>query len=301
MLTFRIFLALMLSAAALKAQEPAEKLDVALTASGPVFFAVSAPRCSPARTGLPEGVRLLSGTPQARSVFTLKPVNDGKARNRWEQSVVFARNSDLSGSGTLAGFAAEGGSARHFASAMPVFTNNSGSALTAPESSGGSLLSSDPQPADSQVTTPRPKVFTYSDAYYRRLKIHKYASFATVPLFIAESVVGEKLYNSTPGSGPRSAHTALAAGIAVLFGVNSVTGVWNLWDARKDPNGRTKRMAHSILMLVSDAGFVATGALAHGQGRGLTAVSGSNATHRAVAFTSMGVATVGYLIMLFGR
>jgi hypothetical protein len=167
-----------------------------------------------------------------------------------------------------------------------------------PKESEGLPLSGQQSPA--QGPPARPKAISYRNGYYTRLKIHKYASFATLPLFISQAIVGEKLYNGTASGSTRSVHSALAAGVAVLFGVNSVTGVWNLWEARKDPNGHTKRMVHGILMLTADAGFVATGALAHGRGRG-TVPTSSNATHRDVAFGSMAVATVGYLSMLFSR
>jgi hypothetical protein len=103
----------------------------------------------------------------------------------------------------------------------------------------------------------RPVVFEYSDGYRTRLKIHKIASFATIPLFVAEGVIGQSLYND-PTPGKRTAHLWVATGIGVLFGVNTVTGVWNLTEARKDPNGRTRRMTHSILMLAADACFFAT-------------------------------------------
>ena len=53
-------------------------------------------------------------------------------------------------------------------------------------------------------------------------------------------------------------HAGLAASTGVLFGVNSVTGVWNLMEARKDPTHRKKRTIHGILMLAADAGFFAT-------------------------------------------
>jgi hypothetical protein len=85
--------------------------------------------------------------------------------------------------------------------------------------------------------------------------------------------------------------------------VNSVTGVWNLLEARKDPHKSTRRTVHSILMLVADAGFVATGLTApEGEesehGFEVESGGGSRSTHRAIAFTSMGIATVAYLIML---
>lgn len=159
-------------------------------------------------------------------------------------------------------------------------------------------------PSDPQAPSARrPMAFEYSDGYYKRLKIHKYASYATLPLFAAQFVVGQKLYNGDGSDSLRSAHTALAVGTGALFGVNTVTGVWNLMEARKDPHKSTKRTLHSILMLVADAGFVATGLTApeseHENDFGFEQESGGSAsTHRAIAFTSMGIATVAYLIML---
>ena len=164
----------------------------------------------------------------------------------------------------------------------------------------------DPQSPGPQAAAPtqaRPMAFEYSDGYRTRLKIHKYASYATLPLFIAQYAVGQKLYDGNVSDSTRSAHTVLAASTGVLFGVNTVTGVWNLSEGRKDPNHRTKRTVHGILMLVADAGFVATGMLAPdnedegGEGGG----GGSASTHRSVALASMGVATVAYLMMLIGN
>jgi hypothetical protein len=146
-----------------------------------------------------------------------------------------------------------------------------------------------------QAPAPRPMAFEYSDGYRLRLKIHKYASFATLPLFVAQYAVGQKLYDGNASDSLRSAHSALAASTAVLFGVNTVTGVWNLYEGRKDPNGGTKRKVHGFLMLAADAGFVATGMLAPDhEGEG----GGSASTHRTVALASMAVATVAYLMML---
>ncbi len=149
----------------------------------------------------------------------------------------------------------------------------------------------------------RPVAVEYSEGYRTRLKIHKYASYATLPLFVAQFAVGQKLYNGNGSDGTRSAHGALAAGTAVLFGVNTVTGVWNLSEGRKDPNHRTKRMVHGILMAIADAGFVVTGLTApesEHEGGEFTYEGGGNnrSTHRAVALTSMGIATVAYLMML---
>ena len=93
--------------------------------------------------------------------------------------------------------------------------------LGLPDFDGGSSASA----GAPQSPTARPKAITYSNGYYTRRKVHVYASYATLPLFIAESVVGQELYNQTASGSLRSTHSALAAGIGVLFGVNTVTGV----------------------------------------------------------------------------
>jgi hypothetical protein len=149
-----------------------------------------------------------------------------------------------------------------------------------------------------QPSSPPPVAVEYSDAYRVRAKIHKVSSLATLPLFVTEGIVGQSLY-SKPSGGKKDAHLAVASGIGVLFGVNTVTGVWNLVEARKDPHHRKRRLVHGILMIGADAGFLATAALGpereHGEGGG-----GSRSAHRAMAFTSIGMASAGYLIMLFG-
>ena len=145
-----------------------------------------------------------------------------------------------------------------------------------------------------QGTAPPPVALEYSDAYRMRAKIHKVASLATLPLFATEAFLGQSLYDN-PSSGKKDAHLVVATGIGALFAVNTVTGVWNLIEARKDPTHRGRRLAHGLLMLASDGGFVATAALGPGDEDG-----GSRGAHRAMAFTSIGLASAGYLIMLFG-
>jgi hypothetical protein len=151
-----------------------------------------------------------------------------------------------------------------------------------------------------ESVVPRPAQ-EYSDGYHLRAKIHRISSFATLPLFATEAVVGQSLYNN-PTDTKRNAHLAVAGGIGALFAVNTVTGVWNLLEARKDPNGRKRRLLHGVLMLGADAGFLATAALGPSSEHegGYASVEGSPSAHRAMAFTSISLATTGYLIMLFG-
>ena len=148
-------------------------------------------------------------------------------------------------------------------------------------------------------TFQRPRAFQYSQAYYTRLAIHHWASYATIPLFLSEAYVGQRLYSETTRSdGLRTLHQGLALGIAGLFGVNTITGAWNLWEARKDPNGRARRYIHAALMIASDAGFVATAATTpHHRFFGGIDAAGAR-QHRTIAIASMSTALVGYAIML---
>jgi hypothetical protein len=149
------------------------------------------------------------------------------------------------------------------------------------------------------TVTQRRRAVEYSDWYYRRLTIHKVASYTTIPLFVTEYILGNKLFDGDASGSVKSAHSAVATGIGVLFGVNTVTGAWNWWDSRHESEGRARRTTHAVLMLAADAGFVATAALAPGDeggdfGQGY---NDDRSKHRAVAITSMGVSLASYLMM----
>jgi hypothetical protein len=149
----------------------------------------------------------------------------------------------------------------------------------------------------------RPVAIEYSDAHETRAKIHKYASWATLPLMGAEFALGEKLYNDTNSQTDslRGVHGAVGAGLIGLFGVNSVTGLWNLLESNQAP-GHTKRLVHGIMMLAAEGGFVAAAASAPGHSRdGLMTIDTNKATHRDIAFVSIGVGTAGYLLMLLTK
>jgi hypothetical protein len=154
-----------------------------------------------------------------------------------------------------------------------------------------------PQPGSA-----RPVAIEYSDAYYTRAKIHKYASFATLPLFATEVYLGQSLYDGSGDDMKKGAHAAVGAGIGGLFAVNTVTGVWNMWEARKDPVHRKMRLLHGVLMLAADGGFVATAAMTPNIKRfGPITLANDASTHRTLALTSIGIATGSYLLMLFGN
>jgi hypothetical protein len=154
--------------------------------------------------------------------------------------------------------------------------------------------------AEAAQGSPRTKAVDYGPGYNARRRVHRIASFATIPLFATEYVIGSKLYDGDGSGSLRSAHSTVAAGIAALFTVNTVTGAWNLWSTRRDPEHRTRRWLHGILMLAADAGFVATASMApddddDGEGRG---GDGSRSAHRNMAIVSFGTAAVSYVMML---
>ncbi|MCA2991485.1 hypothetical protein [Gemmatimonas sp.] len=143
------------------------------------------------------------------------------------------------------------------------------------------------------------KAVTYSDGYTRRVTIHRALGWAMLPLFAASYVSGDQLLskgNEAP-EWAETIHPYAAGGTALLFGANAVTGTWNLWEGRKDPNGRTRRIVHSVLFLAASGGFAYAGSLAdeaeeNGEKRRL---------HRNVALGSMGVSTASWLLMLVGN
>jgi hypothetical protein len=127
-----------------------------------------------------------------------------------------------------------------------------------------------------------------------------------LPLFATEFALGQSMYGTTPGdtSSRRGAHAAIGAGIIGLFGLNTVTGAWNLFgEGWSDPHRRTLRLIHGLMMMASDAGFVATtqsGPNSRSR-RGALTFETDKATHRNIAVASMSVATASYLLMLFGN
>ncbi|MDQ8163679.1 MAG: hypothetical protein P3C10_13960 [Gemmatimonadota bacterium] len=146
----------------------------------------------------------------------------------------------------------------------------------------------------------RRKAIVYSDGYATRLRIHKVLSWSMLPLFAASYVSGDQIFEKgrDAPSWARTMHGPAATGSAVLFGANTVTGAWNLWEGRKDPNGRTRRILHSVLFTAASGGFAYAGTrLADEAEENLDA----RRSHRNLALGSMGLSTVSWLIMLIGN
>jgi hypothetical protein len=145
----------------------------------------------------------------------------------------------------------------------------------------------------------RRRAVEYSDEYYSRLQMHRVGSWLEFPVFGAEYWLGQKLIsrNETPADWVKPTHAVVAGALGGLFVVNTITGVWNLYESRHDTDQRAIVWTHSALMLASDAGFLITAMLAgdaedsfHAQDR-----------HRNAALVSMSFATAGTLLMWVKR
>jgi hypothetical protein len=143
----------------------------------------------------------------------------------------------------------------------------------------------------------RPVAIEYSEGHETRAKIHKYASWATLPLLGTEYWLGQKLYDDPNRTDLRGVHGGVGAALIGFFSVQSVTGVWNLLESRDAP-GHKKRLVHGLIMLAAEGGLVAAAATAPGNGRNDTNLASSRSTHRNIAVVSIGVGTGGYLLML---
>ena len=146
----------------------------------------------------------------------------------------------------------------------------------------------------------RIKAIEYSSSYTTRRTIHRVTSYAMIPLFIGAYVTGNQLIKH-PNDAPRWAttlHQPIAIASGVVFAANTVTGVWNLWASRKDPNGQVKRTVHGLLFVAASAGLLYTGtALADDVKDG----TDPNRFHRTVALASMGVSAISWGMMIFFR
>ena len=137
----------------------------------------------------------------------------------------------------------------------------------------------------------------YSDVYHTRVAIHRALSWAMVPLFIGSGYTGFQLRNKRDLAPKwvRDLHGPLAGATVVVFGMNSLTGIWNLVEGRKDPAGRTRRLVHGAMFLAAAAGFTYVTAA----GDNISAFGKPNHWHRDIALASMSVSLVSWSLMLF--
>ena len=148
-----------------------------------------------------------------------------------------------------------------------------------------------------------PQAITLSDGYYTRLDIHRYASYATLPLFLIEYLAGQKLLQegSDAPLWADAVHKPAAYALAGVFTVNTVTGLWNLAESGGVKQGKTRRWVHAMLMLAADAGFIYGASIAPStddiDARIAAGERGGWTPHKRVTVASMGVAVAGLAMM----
>ena len=142
----------------------------------------------------------------------------------------------------------------------------------------------------------RPRAIEVSDWYNRRLTIHRYLSYAVVPIFGVQYMAGRQLWDKGRDAPEwaKTTHRVGATTLAGIFTVNTVTGVWNLWDSRSAPEGRTLRTIHALSMLAADAGFTYAGAKLSQEAETSLA---KRRQHRTLALSSMALTVVSGVAM----
>jgi hypothetical protein len=149
---------------------------------------------------------------------------------------------------------------------------------------------------DSAVTRPRPKVVQLGDWYYRRLLVHRVVAYATIPVFAMQWAAGDQLYRkgSDAPTWAKSLHRAGATTLAGMFTVNTITGLWNLWDSRSVPQNRALRTVHALTMLAADGAFTYAGAKLSEEAETSTS---KRQLHRTIALSAMGVTVLSGVAM----
>lgn len=156
------------------------------------------------------------------------------------------------------------------------------------------------RPQDTLRTRRRGPSIEYSSFYNTRLTVHRYLSFAMLPLFAGSFVTGDQIIRKGDAAPEwaRDWHAPFATATAVVFTLNTITGLWNLWDSRKDPAGRTRRVVHGLLFMVANAGFTYAGTTLAEQAE---EDPSKRNRHRTVALSSMGVSVASWGLMLLTK
>jgi len=156
-------------------------------------------------------------------------------------------------------------------------------------------------PAPTDTVRRRPRAIEISEWYGRRLTIHRTLSYATIPVFTSQYIAGQRLFTDG-GAAPdwvKLTHRSGATVLAGMFTVNTVTGLWNLWDSRNVPNHRTLRTTHALMMLAADAAFTYAGAKLSNDAE---QSQEKRRLHKTIALSATGLTAVsGIMMKLFNK
>jgi hypothetical protein len=147
----------------------------------------------------------------------------------------------------------------------------------------------------------RKKAVEMSDWYYRRLIVHRYTAYSTLPVFAAQWAAGKRLFDESRDAPTwaKTTHRVGATYLAGAFTVNTVTGLWNLWDSRSVEQGRLLRTIHALTMVGADAAFTYAGAKLSEEAENSVA---KRREHRTIALSAMALTIVsGTAMKLFNH
>jgi hypothetical protein len=148
----------------------------------------------------------------------------------------------------------------------------------------------------SDTVRKRRKAVEVSEWYGRRLTIHRYVAYATIPVFAMQYAAGEQLFEKGDGAPTwaKNTHRVGATALAGMFTVNTITGAWNWWDSRGISQGRVLRTIHALTILGADAAFTYTGAKLSNEAENSL---DKRREHRTVALISIGATVVSGVAM----
>jgi hypothetical protein len=152
--------------------------------------------------------------------------------------------------------------------------------------------------ADGDTLKRRRRAVEVSEWYSRRLTVHRYVAYATIPVFGLQYAAGDQLYTKGAGAPTwaKTMHRVGATALAGMFTVNTVTGAWNWWDSRSVPQGRVFRTIHALTMIGTDFAFTYAGAKLANEAENS---ADKRRLHHEVALTSIGVSVVSEVAMKF--
>jgi len=169
-------------------------------------------------------------------------------------------------------------------------------AAASPDTTASPTLVITPATIPLDTVRKRKKAIEVSEWYGRRLTIHRYVAFATIPVFAAQWAAGDQLYDKSRDAPTwaKTTHRVGATTLAAMFTVNTVTGAWNWWDSRGVPQGRVLRTIHALSILGADAAFTYAGAKLSDEAENSAS---KRQQHKTVALSAMGVTIASGLMM----
>jgi len=157
-------------------------------------------------------------------------------------------------------------------------------------------LFSTPAADDDTIPRRRRRSVELSEWYSRRLTIHRYVAYSTLPVFGLQWAAGSQLYTkgSSAPTWAKTMHRVGATTLAGMFTVNTVTGVWNWWDTRSVEQNRVLRTFHALTMLGCDFTFSYAGSKLANEAENS---SDKRRLHHQVALTALGVSVASEVMM----